>query len=126
MKTFISILLSSILLMQDCSHTEDYYDFFIHNKSDESIYICEGGDHKYFCAHSEMLHEITQNSIYNGKAAIINGEAYTYYVYVFKKSTLEKYSVEEIERNKIRDGLYIVNAIDCREGINNEFVFKGE
>ena len=125
MKTFISILLSSILLMQDCSHTEDYYDYFIHNKSDESIYICEG-DHKYFCAHSEMLREITQNSIFNGKAAIINGEAYTYYVYVFKKSTLEKYSVEEIERNKIRDGLYIVNAIDCREGINNEFVFKGE
>lgn len=125
MKTFISILLSSILLMQDCSHTEDYYDYFIHNKSDESIYICEG-DHKYFCAHSEMLREITQNSIFNGKAAIINGTAYTYYVYVFKKSTLEKYSIEEIERNKIRDGLYIVNAIDCREGINNEFVFKGE
>lgn len=126
MKTFISILLSSILLMQDCSHTEDYYDFFIKNESDESIYIYTGEDHKYFCAHSEWLREITQDSIYKGGIPIINGEAYTYYVYVFKKSTLEKYSIEEIEGNRIHNGLYIVNAIDCKEGINNEFVFKGE
>lgn len=126
MKSFISILLSSILLTVDCSQIPYYYDYYIQNDSDELIYLFEGENHASFCVHENRLREVEKKSTFISGVPIIDGEAYTYYIYVFKKSTLEKYSVEEIERKRIHDGFYIVNATDCKEGINNRFVYKGD
>lgn len=125
MKTFISILLSSILLMTTCESYEEV-NYYIQNDSDEAIYIQYQPDHTYFCIHN-IDDSINKSETYKGTIDIYDNQSaedINFYVYIFKKSTLEKYTIEEIERKKIYDAHYVFNALDCENNKNNYVVFK--
>lgn len=125
MKTFISILLSSILLMTTCESYEEV-NYYIQNDSDETIHILYYTDHTYFCIHN-IYDSINKSETYKGTIDIYenqSAEDINFYVYIFKKSTLEKYTIEEIEHKKIYDAHYVFNALDCENNKNNYVVFK--
>lgn len=127
MKTFISILLSSILLMTTCESYEEV-NYYIQNNSDETIYIQYHLDHTYFCIHNiSICDSVNKSETYKGTIEIYDNQSaedINYYVYIFKKSTLEKYTIEEIERKKMYDAHYVFNALDCENNKNNYVVFK--
>lgn len=125
MKTFISILLSSILLMTTCESYEEV-NYYIQNDSDETIHILYYTNHTYFCIHN-IYDSINKSETYKGTIDIYDNQSaedINFYVYIFKKSTLEKYTIEEIEHKKIYDAHYVFNALDCENNKNNYVVFK--
>lgn len=125
MKTFISILLSSILLMTTCESYEEV-NYYIQNDSDETIHILYYTNHTYFCIHN-IYDSINKSETYKGTIDIYDNQSaedINFYVYIFKKSTLEKYTIEEIERKKMYDAHYVFNALDCENNKNNYVVFK--
>ncbi|MBQ2950144.1 MAG: hypothetical protein IJE12_03730 [Prevotella sp.] len=129
MKTFISILLSSILLMTTCeSVSYEEVNYYIQNDSDETIYIQYYTDHADFCIHNiSICDSINKSETFKGTIDIYDdqsAEDINHYVYIFKKSTLEKYTIEEIEHKKMYDAYYVFNALDCENNKNNYVVFK--
>lgn len=115
--------------MTTCESYEEV-NYYIQNDSDETIYIQYHPDHTYFCIHNISICEsVNKSETYKGTIEIYDNQSaedINYYVYIFKKSTLDKYSVEEIESKKIYDTLYVFNGLDCKNNKNNNVVYTGK
>lgn len=127
MRAFV-VMFFSIVLLSACK--DDYtVHYFIKNASDERIFIYSGIGHRDFCAHKNILDSLNVSETFKGEITSDYeewiGEYYSY-TYIFKKSTLDKHSVEEIESKKIYDTLYVFNGLDCKNNKNNNVVFTGE
>lgn len=127
MKRFFYIL-SVLMLLSSCFEDYSVY-YYIQNNSNEMIYIYSSDLHYRFCAHKEQLDSVNTSEMFKGE--IVSDDKawfarYDSYVYIFKKSTLDKHSVEEIESKKIYDTLYVFNGLDCKNNKNNNVVFTGK
>ena len=112
-----------------CACDDSYtVHFYVRNVSEDMVYYFST-DHIHFCAHKNSLDSLNVSEVLEGE---ITSDDETWlshlnvFVYIFKKSTLDKYSVEEIESKKIYDTLYVFNGLDCKNNKNNNVVFTGK
>ena len=124
----IFVMFLSIALLSACKD-EYFVHYYIHNASDEKIFIYSSIVHGEFCAHKDILDSLNVSETLKGEIESDYEEWFDRcdkYVFIFKKSTLDKYSVEEIESKKIYDTLYVFNGLDCKNNKNNNVVFTGK
>ena len=128
MRKLTTIIISILFLLCACddSYTVHYY---VRNVSEDMVYYFSTIGHIQFCAHKNSLDSLNVSEVLEGE---ITSDDETWlshrnvFVYIFKKSTLDKYSVEEIESKKIYDTLYVFNGLDCKNNKNNNVVFTGK
>ena len=128
MKKLTTIIIFMLFLMYACgdSYTVHYY---VRNESEDMVYYFSTIGHIHFCAHKNSLDSLNVSEVLKGE---ITSDDETWlanhdeFVYIFKKSTLEKYTVEEIESKKIYDTLYVFNGLDCKNNKNNNVVYTGK
>mgnify|MGYP003455896407 FL=1 len=127
MRKLTTIIISILFLMCACDDSYTVH-FYVRNVSEDMVYYFST-DHIHFCAHKNSLDSLNVSEVLEGE---ITSDDETWlshlnvFVYIFKKSTLDKYSVEEIESKKIYDTLYVFNGLDCKNNKNNNVVFTGE
>ena len=127
MRKLTTIIISILFLMCACDDSYTVH-FYVRNVSEDMVYYFST-DHIHFCAHKNSLDSLNVSEVLEGE---ITSDDETWlshlnvFVYIFKKSTLDKYSVEEIESKKIYDTLYVFNGLDCKNNKNNNVVFTGK
>ena len=127
MSKLTTIIISILFLMCACDDSYTVH-FYVRNVSEDMVYYFST-DHIHFCAHKNSLDSLNVSEVLEGE---ITSDDETWlshlnvFVYIFKKSTLDKYSVEEIESKKIYDTLYVFNGLDCKNNKNNNVVFTGK
>ena len=127
MRKLTTIIISILFLMCACDDSYTVH-FYVRNVSEDMVYYFST-DHIHFCAHKNSLDSLNVSEVLEGE---ITSDDETWlsnldvFVYIFKKSTLDKYSGEEIESKKIYDTLYVFNGLDCKNNKNNNVVFTGK
>ncbi len=131
----ISILL--LFLLSTTCNDEEYGfkggDIFIENQSDEPIYVVWRDKEMTL---ESVLYGIEDNSIcryivYPGRR-IPNGEwgigmpSGQLYIIVFKLSTLNRYTKEQIVKEDIKDGYYSLTMSDVAKLENNTLIYTGK
>ena len=139
-KTFIYTLLCSCTLLftaMSCPDTDEYlehhYTVLFENKSGDNIYLVEGyGEtpQNYLSPHYAYIDQ-PDTRIWNindkEEFYFYISKDYTEYLYlmVFKKSTMDRYTKEELVEQNIYDTLYTFSPAELKK-MNFKITYTGE
>ena len=124
----ISLLcfISLLFMANTCDNSDEYHSLEIENSSGETIYITMGRNKEislidvFVNGESSIFSIKDEDSFPTGIA-----QDEVLYVLVFKQSTMNKYSKEELANKYIYDKLYTLSYSDL-EKINFKIIYTGE